>query len=230
VQARKLLLSAIVGALCLTAAIAVVVLLSGHFDETSWRILGTTSAISFFGLLGVPVGMLLERGHAVALARISGALTCSAFVLTLVVIWRYHWANDVGKTWGVLFTLAVAAAQAAAVEARRRDNDTPAISLLTAGSMLTGGVLAAMGVLAILTEITNGTFYRALGAVAVVDVALIAIVAVLRRGVGPIAQGHRIRLDGELIEAPGRDFASAVAAAIRTAEKEGKTVKRIERV
>jgi hypothetical protein len=229
VQARKLLLSAIVAALCLTAAIAVVVLLSGHFDETSWRILGTTSAISFFGLLGVPVGMLLERGRAVTLARVSGVLTSAAFVLTLAVIWR-HWANGVGKTWGVVLTLAVAAAQAAAVEARRRDNDTPAISLLTAGSMLTGGVLAAMGVLAILTEIDNGTFYRALGAVAVIDVALLAIVAVLRRGVGPIAQAHRIRINGELIEAPGRDFATAVAAAIRAAEKEGKTVKRIERV
>lgn len=45
-QARTLLLFAIVGALCLTAAIAVVVLLSGQFDETSWRILGTTSSIS----------------------------------------------------------------------------------------------------------------------------------------------------------------------------------------
>jgi hypothetical protein len=229
VQARKLLLAAIVAALCLTAAIAVVVLLSGHFDETSWRILGTTSAISFFGLLGVPVGMLLERGRAVTLARISGVLTSAAFALTLAVIWR-HWANGVGKTWGVVLTLAVAAAQAAAVEARRRDNDTPAISLLTAGSMLTGGVLAAMGVMAILTEIHNGTFYRALGAVAVIDVALLAIVAVLRRGVGPIAQAHRIRINGELIEAPGRDFATAVAAAIRAAEKEGKTVKRIERV
>jgi hypothetical protein len=229
VQARKLLLSAIVAALCLTAAIAVVVLLSGHFDETSWRILGTTSAISFFGLLGVPVGMLLERGRAVTLARVSGVLTSAAFVLTLAVIWR-HWANGVGKTWGVVLTLAVAAAQAAAVEARRRDNDTPPISLLTAGSMLTGGVLAAMGVLAILTEIDNGTFYRALGAVAVIDVALLAIVAVLRRGSGPIAQAHRIRINGELIEAPGRDFAAAVAAAIRAAEREGKSVKRIERV
>jgi hypothetical protein len=230
VQARKVLLSAIVGALCLTAAIAVVVLLSGHFDETSWRILGTTSAISFFGLLAVPVGMLLERGQAVALARISAALTAVAFALTLAVIWRHHWATGIGRTWGVVCTLAVAAAQAAAVEARRRENDTRAISALTRGSMVTGGVLAAMGVLAILTEIANGTFYRALGAVAVIDVALIAIVAVLRRGIGPIAQGHRIRINGELIEAPGRDFASAVAAAIRSAESEGQVVKRIERV
>jgi hypothetical protein len=228
-QGRKLLLTTIIGALCLTAAIAVVILLSGRFDETSWRILATTSAVSFFGLLGVPVGMLLERGRALALARISGALTLAAFALTLAVIWR-HWADGVGKTWGVVLTLAVAAAQAAVVEARRRDTDTPAISLLTDGSMLTGAALAVMGIAAILTEIDDGTYYRALGAVAVIDVLLLAIVAVLRRGVGPIAQAHRIRINGELVEAPGRDFAAAVAAAIRTTESEGKTVRRIERV
>jgi hypothetical protein len=228
-QGRKLLLTTIIGALCLTAGIAVVILLSGHFDATSWRILATTSAVSFFGLLGVPVGMLLERGRAVVLARISGMLTLAAFALTLAVVWR-HWADGVGKTWGVVLTLAVAAAQAAVVEARRRDTDTPAISLLTGGSMLTGAALAVMGIAAILTEIDDGTYYRALGALAVIDVLLLAIVAVLRRGVGPIAQAHRIRINGELIEAPGRDFAAAVAAAIRTTESEGKTVRRIERV
>jgi hypothetical protein len=96
--------------------------------------------------------------------------------------------------------------------------------------MLTGAVLTAMGIAAILTEFNDSTYYRVLGAVAVVDVLLLAIVAVLRRGTGPIAQAHRIRINGELLEAPGRDFAAAVAAAIRTAESEGKTVRRIERV
>jgi hypothetical protein len=227
-QLRKLLLTAIVGALCLTAAIAVVILLSGHFTDTSWRILATTSAISFFGLLVVPVGMLLERGRAILLARISGALSCAAFVLTLVVIWR-HWADSFGKTWGVVLTLAVAAAQAAVVEARRRETDTPAISMLVVLSMLTGIALATMGIAAILSTIDNGTYYRTLGAVAVIDVLLVALVAVLRRGTGPITTAHRIRVNGELIEAPGRDFAAAVAGAIRTAESEGKTVRRIER-
>jgi hypothetical protein len=229
VQARKLLLSAIVGALCLTAGIAVVVLLSGHFDDTSWRILATTSAISFFGLLGVPVGMLLERGRAVLLAQASGALTFAAFVLTLAVIWR-HWADGVGKTWGVVLTLALAASQAAVVEARRRETDTQAISVLVGVSMLTGSLLAVLGITAILLEIDNGTYYRTLGAVAVIDVLLVALVAVLRRGEDPIAQPYRLRVNGELIEAPGRDFATAVAAAIRTAESEGKTVQRVERV
>ena len=228
-QGRKLLLTTIIGALCLTAGIAIVILLSGHFDETSWRILATTSAVSFFGLLGVPVGMLRERERALVLARLSGLLTLAAFALTLAVIWR-HWANSVGKTWGVALTMAVATAQAAVVEARRRDTDTEAISLLAGGSMLTGAALAIMGTAAILSEIGDGTYYRALGAVAVVDILLLAIVAVLRRGIGPIAQAHRLRINGELVEAPGRDFAAAVTSAIRTAESEGKTVRRIERV
>lgn len=227
-QARKLLLAAIVGALCLTAAIAVVVLLSGRFDDTSWRILGTTSALSFFGLLAVPVGMLLERRRAVALAYTSGALTGAAFLLTLVVIWR-DWENGVGKLWGVTMTLALAAAQAAVVEARRRDSDTAGISALVALSVLTGVLLATMGIAAILTEVDDGTYYRALGALAVVDVLLVTVTAVLRRGAGPAADPYRLRIDGELVEAPGRDFATAVAGAIRAAEGVGKTVRRIER-
>lgn len=227
-QARKLLLAAIVGALCLTAAIAVVVLLSGRFDDTSWRILGTTSALSFFGLLAVPVGMLLERRRAVALAYTSGALTGAAFLLTLVVIWR-DWENGVGKLWGVTMTLALAAAQAAVVEARRRDSDTAGISALVALSVLTGVLLATMGIAAILTEVDDGTYYRALGALAVVDVLLVTVTAVLRRGAGPTADPYRLRIDGELVEAPGRDFATAVAGAIRAAEGDGKTVRRIER-
>ncbi|NUR77141.1 MAG: hypothetical protein HOQ28_12755 [Thermoleophilia bacterium] len=227
-RARKLLLFGIVGALSLTAAVAVVVLLAGGFDDTSWRILATTSALSFFGLLGVPAGMLLERGRAVALARASAALTLVTFVLTLLVVWR-HWSEGVGKTWGVLLTLAVAAAQAAAVEARRRDTDTPVIAGLVAGSMVTGSVLAALGVVAILTEIDDHAFYRVLGAIAVVDVLLITVAAVLRRGVGPIAQTYSVRVDGLLVEAPGRDFAAAAAAAIREAERDGTKVRRVER-
>jgi hypothetical protein len=228
VRAQRLLLRAVVGALCITAAIAVVVLLAGSFDDTSWRILASTSAVSFFGLLAAPAGVLLERGHVVLLARASAVLTGASFVLTLFLIWS-DWSNDLGKAWGVLLTLAAAAAQAAAVESRRRDTDTPTVGRLVAGSMLTGSVLAAMGVLAILTEIGDAEYYRLLGAIAVVDVLLIVVVAVLRRGAGPIAQTHRMRVDGRLVEVPGRDWAAAVATAIRQAERDGSTVRRIER-
>lgn len=227
---RRLLVRVVVVALCVTAGIAILVVLTGSFDDTSWRILATTSAISIFALLSIPAGVLLERGHATALARASGALTGASFVLTLLVIWDAASAPSwLWRTWGVLLTLAAAAAQAAAVESRRRDTDTAGIAALTGGSMLTGALLAALGCLAILVSIDDGGFYRVVGALAILDVLLVLLVAVLRRGSGPIGQTHRVRIDGRLVETPGRDFAAAVATAIRQAEREGREVRRVER-
>lgn len=228
VSARQLLLRTIVGALCVTAAVGILVLLTRRLGETEWRILGTTSAVSFFGLLAVPVGALLERGRATSLARASGALTVLTFLVTIVFIWS-DWSDGLGKTWGVLMTLAIASAQACAVESRRRDSDTPAVSSLASGSMLTGAVLAALGVYAILAEVGDGGYYRLLGAIAILDVLLVVVVAVLRRGAGPIRQTHALRVDGRLVEIAARDFATAAAIAIREAEKDGTQVKRVER-
>lgn len=228
--ARRLLLRVVVVALCLTAAIAIIVLLSGSFDDTSWRILGTTTAISVFALVSVPAGVLLERGRARLLAQASGVFTLVGFLLTLGAIWN---SADVPswlwRTYGVILTLDAALAQAAAVESRRRDSDTDTIDRLALASMATASLLAAMGIAAILATIDDGGFYRILGAIAVLDVLLVVLAAVLRRGSGPIDRAHKVRVDGRLVELPGRDFAAAVATAIRQAEREGREVRRIER-
>ena len=229
--ARRALLRTIAIAMCATAGLAIVIVLSGHFDDTAWRILTTTTAISVFALLIVPASILLERRVATTLGRVSALLVGTAFALTLVLIWTVHdgTSQALWKTWGVALTLAAASAQAAAVEGRRRDADSTAVARLTTASMATGAVLAAMGVAAILATIDEGGYYRGLGALAILDVLLVALAAVLRRGSGPIGRTHRVRVDGVVVEAPGRDFAAAVAAAIRQAEKEGREVKRIER-
>jgi hypothetical protein len=226
---RRLLLRAIVAALCLTAGVAIVMLLAGTLDDTSARILLTSTEVSFFGLLGVPAGMLLERDRLSWLARSSAALTAVSFLLTLTVTWRHDTPSVLWRVWGVVGTLALAAAQAATVEARRRDSDSNGVRLLVVFSMITGGALAALGVIGILGSVTDGGYIRALGAIGVLDVLLLVIVAVLRRGGGPVGQTHRLRVDGRMVEAPGRDFASAVANAIREAEKDGSPVRRIER-
>jgi hypothetical protein len=129
----------------------------------------------------------------------------------------------------VLGTLTLAAAQAAVVEARRRDTDSDGIRLLASLSMVSDAALAALGVGGILGSIDDGGYYRLIGAIAIVDVLLISVVAVLRRGSGPVGRTHRVRVDGRLVEAPGRDFAAAVANAIRDAEQTGTPVRRVER-
>lgn len=226
---RRLLVRTTVVAVCVTGGIAIVALLAGNFDDTTWRILGTTTTISFCALLAVPAGVLLERNERTLLARASSLLTAAGFVLTVGGIWLPDHGAGFWKLWGVVGTLALAAAQACAVEARRRDSDSPGVRTLVGASSVTASLLAALGVIGILDEVTSGGFYRVLGALAIVDVLLIVVVAVLRRGSGPIGQTHRVRVDGRLVESPGRDFAAAVASAIREAERSGAPVKRVER-
>ena len=227
--ARRLFIRTTLVALCVTAAIAIFVLLTRSFDDTSWRILGTTTTIAVCALLAVPVGALLERGLSRVLARVSAALTTATLVFTIVGIWDTPSEDAYWKTWAVIATLALAAAQACAVESRRRDSDSPNIRAAVVASSITGSLLAGLGSLAILTEIDGGGFYRVLGAIGILDVLLVAAVAVARRGTGPIDQTHRVRVDGRLVESPGRDFAAAVANAIRETERTGQTVRRVER-
>jgi hypothetical protein len=228
-RARRLLLRTTLTALSATAAVAILVLLSRSFDDTSWRILGTTTTISVCALLAVPVGVLLERGTRRILARTSAALTALTLVSTIAGIWDTPHEAAYAKAWAVTATLALAAAQACAVEARRRDTDSENIRLLVAASSVTAALLAGLGSLAIVAEISGSGFYRVLGAIGILDVLLVVVVAVMRRGVGPIDQTHRLRVDGRLVESPGRDFAAAAANAIRDAKRSGETVRRVER-
>ena len=185
-KTRRLLVRAIVAGLCVTAGVGIVLLLGGSIDETSGRILITTTAVSFFGLLAVPAGMLLERNRLSWLARASATLTGATFLLTLVVTWMHDVPSALWRTWGVLGTLTLAAAQAATVEARRRDADSDRVRLLVSLSMVSGAALAALGVGGILGSIDDSGYYRLLGAIGILDVLLIAVVAVLRRGSGPV--------------------------------------------
>jgi hypothetical protein len=229
VAARRLLLWTIVAGACGTAAIAIVALLALSFDRLTARILLTTTAVSVCALLAVPAGALLERARRALLARTSVVLTLTAFLLALILVWA-HTSTWLAQTWGVAGTLALAAAQACAVESRRRNTDRALVRRLVAGSAVSGGLLACLGVVGILAKIEDGGYYRLLGAVAVVDVLLLVLVAVLRRSGGSIGRRHRLRVDGRIVESPGRDFAAAVANAIRDAERRGSKVRQIERV
>lgn len=229
-SSRRLLRRIVVTALCATAAVGIVALLSGSSGSLTVRVLLTTTAISVCGLLVAPAGALLERDRRTLLGRSSALLTLGAFVLTLTLIWIDGRPVWLWKTWGVVGTLSLAAAQGCAVESRRRDTDTLVTRRLVLGSEVSGALLTGLGVLAILAGIDGAGYYRFLGAVAIVDLLLLVLVAVYRRAGAPAGRRHRMRIDGLLVESPGRDFATAVANAIRKAERDGRTVRRIERL
>jgi hypothetical protein len=230
---RRLVVVTIVS-LGVTAAIAIGVLLLGDFGETEGRILATTLALSVCGLLSLPAAVLLEQDRARLLAWVTGGLAATSFAAFEVAIWN----DDNEKAWktvGTLAALAVASTQVSGLTSRLRAGDRRAVRVVYACAVGIVLVLAAMVVAAIWAEIESDTYYRVLAALAVLNVFLIVVQPLLRRlGTEPSVM-FRVRLttepgDMEELELTGRDFADAVAVAIRTLERRGRRVTSLERL
>jgi hypothetical protein len=235
-QARGLFLRAVAASLVATAALAVGTLLLGDFGETEGRILLTTASISFFGLLGLPAGVLLDQRRRRPLAIAELVTASLAFLLALNLIWiQWDDARDADwKSFVVATTVAGALTQAAGVEARRRQTDPAWVSRVALASHATAALLATLVAGAALAEIDSGGYYRGLGAVAVANVLLVALQPVLHRMAAQPAAAYRfvcVLDDGRRvdIERGGRDFAAAVADAIRELEGRGARVVGVER-
>ena len=241
-SARRVFLLGLVGSMCATAALAIGILLFSEFDETAGRILGSTAALSFFSLLALPAGVLLDRGQFRTLAWASLLVSVVGLVLVLTLLW-VDWEDDpeaLGKSAMTVTALAIAGTQAAATTARRLEGDSSAVSALYALGAVLAFVLAAMVAAAVWAEIDSAGYFRALGALAVLAVLATLLQPVLRRVAGTAPEPragatHRIRVtlaDGRSVdrEARGRDFAEAVERAVRAAEQEGAEVAAIERL
>lgn len=233
---RRALLVIVVAALCAAAAFAIGVLVLGEFGPTQGRILMTSGAVAAFGLLSLPAAILLDQGRARVLA---GSLIASAalgFVLFVTMIWSGDDPPvELPKTVATVCVIAVALAQSAALWARRRDDDPRAVRACFAGSAALGGVVALMVIVAVWGEVDRPVYYRLLGVVVVLDLLLVALQPTLARLRATRAGVHRLRLvleSGEPVEVTGRgrDFAAAVAGAVRRAERDGRRVVRVERL
>jgi hypothetical protein len=241
-SARRVFLLGLVGSMCATAALAIGILLFSEFDETAARILGSTAALSFFSLLALPAGVLLDRGRFLPLAWASLVVSAVGLVLVQVVLW-VDWDDEPERLWKSALSVtafAVAGAQVAATTSRRRADDSTLVRGLYAAGLALALALAAMTSAAAWGEIDTVGYYRALGALAVLGLLSTLLQPVLRRVVGAAAApdarvAHRIRVtlaDGRSLdrEESGRDFAEAVARAVRAAERDGSRVRKIERV
>ncbi len=192
---RRLLVAAVLS-LAATAGLAILILLFGDFGSTEGRILGTTAAISFFSLLALPGGVLLERRSAEPLAWSSVVLAGVAFVLVLAWIWTASNSETVARFAGVATAYAAAGAQIAGLTARRRDTDSSSVRIAYVAASALALLLATMAAVAIFEGVDSEGFYRALGALAVLDVFLVVLQPFLRRLGGTHAASTRVVLEG----------------------------------
>jgi hypothetical protein len=236
-ELRRLLLVGTVTALSLTALFAIFALLTGSFDETQVRILATTGGCGLASLLAMPGTRLLEKLEHVDLGRLVVFLAALTFVVELWAVWIRTDSDVSWRLLAVAVSITVALAQIAGSLARRRPSDPDAVPLLGLAAGVCALVLALLISLAALAKVDDSGYYRLLGAVAVLDVLLVAIQGAVRRfGAPPAALGASapgfvcVLADGRRVRphAVARDLPGAVAAALREFERRGERVRRIE--
>jgi hypothetical protein len=221
---RRLFLRMLVASLCVTAGLAIVTLLVAEFDETAGRILATTAFLSFFSLLAMPGGALLDRGRHTGLAWATLVLAGLSFLAAMVVVWS-DWSADLEDAWKALVVLAAfagASSQSATLTSRLRGDDGAAVLRLYVASLVLAFGVASMIAVAALEEIEEAGFYRFLGAAAVANVLVALLQPVLRR-LGGRGYEPGARLVVSLDRPPTRD---AVDAALRELREYGPRIER----
>lgn len=221
---KRVLLFTVAVLLSVSAVLAIAVLLIGRFGSTEGRILGSTALLGGFGLVALPGVVLLDKERARWLALAGVASAAFASVLALVAIWSPSGSDALGRTVGSAAVVAVAFSQLTALTARRATGDPSSVRRLFVGSCATA-VLAAILAVTFIWSNPHGTLApRALGALVVLDLLLVALQPILARArPGVVAHHFEVVLaSGErvAVSVTGGDVASAAARAIRSVERE----------
>ena len=183
---RTTLARALVASLCFAALVAIVALLSGSFDDTDWRLIGTSLSFAVYSALAASGAAVRLKEHPAAgklgIATVGSAAIGWALLLAL------FWIDDAEATarcWGVATIAALAGSHASIVLRGVRDADTPAISALVTASIGLGAFDAACGALAVSGAVDADEGAARFMAVTVVLLLLTTALPPILRRVGP---------------------------------------------
>ena len=148
---RRVLGWVLVGSLCLAALVAIAALLSGSFDDTDWRLIGTSLSFGIYSALAASGAAvrLKERWFAEPLGALTAIAAAVAWMLLLLLLWADDDSDALARAWGIASLVALACSHASVVLRATRGSDTFAIAALVATSVALGAIDATAGVLAI---------------------------------------------------------------------------------
>ncbi len=228
---KRTLLLAVAALLCLTAALAIGILLIGRMGPTEGRILGTTAILAGCGLVAVPGTMLLDQARRQRWAAANLAIVAAAAGAMIGSIWFGGDSETFGKTVGTLTMFALATTQVSALQVRRRDGDPPVVRrLFVFSSVLVLGLAATVSVMVWVEA--GGGFGRFVGALVILDLLCVALQPILARvrSTGQVYELTVVLASGEThrLSLEAADLGGAVAKAIRRIEREGGSVVGVE--
>jgi hypothetical protein len=147
---RRLLGWTLVVCLCFAAVVAIVALLSRSFDETDWRLIGTSLSFAVYSALAASGAALRVRQHPAArpLGVATAASAALGFVLVLLLLWLDDPGDGLVRTWGVVTIAALVCSHAAIVLRGTRSTDSRAIWALVVASIGLAALDGTVGALA----------------------------------------------------------------------------------
>jgi hypothetical protein len=178
---------ALVAGLCVSAAVAIIALLTGSWSDTSWKVVGTSLGFSVFtstAAAGAAV-QLRPRSWAQALGVATIGSSAAAFVALLLALWVADddWA---WRAFGVGGLAALWTSHASLVLRALRSDDSTAIARLTGVSIVALGIDTFIGILAVL-----GAFSDVESEPAERGLAVLLVITLLSTALPPILRGLR---------------------------------------
>ena len=215
-RVRPLMLRVVIGSLIAAAAVAIFSIATGQFDDTSWRVLGTTALFAFFALFSwYDADVSAKRSARFAL--VSFAVSVYLFAAGIVKIWEPEdaYSLNIGfPGFGGWVLLAVIARVAILhthlvlnTEARLASPVIAAVTKVTLVLVVMLAVLLSLPVLFSAVEL-NGAYGRTVGVIAVLD-ALGTVLIPLGYEMFTPARARTAVLAPTLTPLPGRQLQAA---------------------
>jgi hypothetical protein len=136
--------------LCFAALVAIIALLTSSFDDTDWRLIGTSLSFAVYSALAASGAAVVTKE--IPAARPLGTATVAAaavgFLLVLGLIW-FDFEDGIARPWAIASLVALACSHASIVLRGARASDTGTISALVAASIALGVLDATVGTLAV---------------------------------------------------------------------------------
>ena len=179
-ELRRRALLALVAGLSVAGLVAIVALLSGSWDDTDWRVVGSSLGFSVFTATAAAGAAFRESW----IGRLAVGASAVAYLALLVALWIIDDGDGAWQTFGTAGLVALWSSHASLMLRPLRSTDSAGVRQLTWTSVITLGIDTFVGVLAILGLADDFDFdggANVLAALIVVTVVSTAIVPVLRR-------------------------------------------------
>ena len=213
-EIRRALGWALVAALTVAALTAIGALATGDFDDTEWRVIGTSFGFAFLSATAA-------AGSSARLRRdleLLGGVTVVASALTFALLAGGLWTDLLDDEWlwrlfGCTLIVTVAGSHACLVLMARRPGDSEAVRLLVTVSLATAAIDSFFGILPVsgIAEDVDEGFAQLLAVLVVILLFSTLVPPILRRlqrpGAAPVGFAGEVlaiadRID-ELGSSPG---------------------------